>query len=429
MSEDIVTERPHSPVRVIFSVRITCEGIKGKKRIKTATPKAQDHALPVRITSSPSAPDSSSKTTRRTQNLLSQQDARMERIQVAGAYEKQITDRWQCHDENCNNWRGFCWVDPTDHLHYNMTAIHQQSWANAIRAGDATLTSPPVKLVRVWQQDGAVNKLARRPKQLSAAQQSKSMMESFQETQKQIMEMTQIQMQMEMQEQMQRNNERRSQRQEQREMAEQVSMARPPYGQSSLYGRGFDAGTPFQFPGSDHHRTPVDQFRGPPSDINHPPTTFANTEYRPQSAQDHRPRQASVAPISQSAPSSPINTDEDDIEIVIKFFDWKIRNTQSEIRQDKLMRAKETIVQNDWTLDDMKTMSDPDTRLYSLALAKGITDGMARQFKSDLRLFKSEVKGKGHIDAARTASALLDMRNPRVTGTGGGFLPPRDDPI
>ncbi len=41
-----------------------------------------------------------------------------------------------------------------------------------------------------------------------------------------------------------------------------------------------------------------------------------------------------------------------------------------------------------WSLDDLKDMNKYDSRVYELAIETGILDGLVRDFKKDLKIFK-----------------------------------------
>ncbi len=41
-----------------------------------------------------------------------------------------------------------------------------------------------------------------------------------------------------------------------------------------------------------------------------------------------------------------------------------------------------------WTLEDLKEMNKPNSKVYELVMEAGIPDGLVRGFKRDLKAFK-----------------------------------------
>jgi hypothetical protein len=70
--------------------------------------------------------------------------------------------------------------------------------------------------------------------------------------------------------------------------------------------------------------------------------------------------------------------------------------------------------QNDWSLDNLRAMADSKSHQYQLAIQSGISDGIARSFLKEIRVFKGEMKRT--IDAASVLAGAVV--------SGGGFIPP-----
>lgn len=83
----------------------------------------------------------------RTDRLLDQQEARRQQAREEGNYDLDIIDRWQCHDPDCPNENGFCFVDYSD-KHYTITASQSQLWSKAMATGEpgVTVLRPPTRL-------------------------------------------------------------------------------------------------------------------------------------------------------------------------------------------------------------------------------------------------------------------------------------------
>jgi hypothetical protein len=63
-----------------------------------------------------------------------------------------------------------------------------------------------------------------------------------------------------------------------------------------------------------------------------------------------------------------------------------------------------------WSIEDLKTMANPASVIYTRALEKGIPEGMARNFSRDLRVFKR---------VWRATEALTGLGS--TPNIGGGF--------
>lgn len=127
------------------------------------------------------------------------------------------------------------------------------------------------------------------------------------------------------------------------------------------------------------------------------------------------------APLHESTPvqpksSSPIDANEDDADILAAFFDWKINNTKNPERKAKWEHAKQTVMANDWSIQELQQMEDGSCAMYQRAIKAGISDGFARGFKSELHKFKDYYR---HLKEETKAAMAL---NQLVQG-GGGFIP------
>jgi len=99
-----------------------------------------------------------------------------------------------------------------------------------------------------------------------------------------------------------------------------------------------------------------------------------------------------VAPAPPSLPppvarkSSPIDADVDDNVLIKEFFRWILKKTSSD-RHVRLGRIYSIVEDQEWTIDDLKSMADPFSTPYRVAIEKGISDGATRKFKAELALF------------------------------------------
>jgi hypothetical protein len=104
------------------------------------------------------------------------------------------------------------------------------------------------------------------------------------------------------------------------------------------------------------------------------------------------PIQASQLPPMTPTPahrtSSPIDGNIDDGDVLHQFFEWKILNTRLVERRAKWERARDIVLENDWSIKDLHAMEAGRGAMYDRAITAGITDGLARGFKEELRSFK-----------------------------------------
>jgi hypothetical protein len=93
-----------------------------------------------------------------------------------------------------------------------------------------------------------------------------------------------------------------------------------------------------------------------------------------------------TTPMSRT--SSPIDAAEEDADILVAFFIWKLQNTRNPDRRVKWERARDIIMQNDWCVTDLQQMEDGCSAMYVRAMKAGLSDGFARGFKDEIRSFK-----------------------------------------
>ena len=95
----------------------------------------------------------------------------------------QLAQRFRCEDKGCTNVDNYCFPDPQDRkIHYNITHVHHQTWAQAISRGEATLLQPPLSIYEYWKrQQGAVSRESRAPICQTFQQETRSSLNSIQE--------------------------------------------------------------------------------------------------------------------------------------------------------------------------------------------------------------------------------------------------------
>jgi hypothetical protein len=95
------------------------------------------------------------------------------------------------------------------------------------------------------------------------------------------------------------------------------------------------------------------------------------------------------------------------------FFAWQLGRIKNEERRDRWEHAKNVVLSNDWSIKELKQMEDGVSPVYQRAVKNGISDGIARGFKNDLRKFKEDYR-RIKEDTQRAAMALNQL---------GGVIP------
>ena len=304
----------------------------------------------------------------RTDNLLDRQRAKVDALALMGNLDHQLLQRWQCHDDRCRNYNGWCFVDYLN-KHYNMDPIQQSTWAKAITNGEynVSIERPPATLYQYWTgSQGAVNAESRRPIRQTQREEDKAQNAGFKDMISTFMEFNKQQLEMQLADRMADQMERMGARQRPVYTPHPPLPSTPPYTQ-------WQPSLPAQQP------QPQPQLPPLPPPVQHPPL-------------QHPP----------SLPrSSPIGPPEEEEAILQHFFEWKMENTRSERTRQRLQDVADTVQAEMWCMNDLISMADPSCALYQLARQLGVPDGLARGFKADLKEFKPRY---------RQARVLMNMR-------------------
>lgn len=361
------------------------------------------------IPSSPPLPDRSRSRSAgtggrrtRTTMLVEQNEARVEAIRNAGHFQRQLMERWRCNDDNCTNRHNFCFPDPDDKSkHYNITAPQHDSWANAISRGDATLATPPLKIWGYWQNSGAISRESREPAKKTAAVLQREKMDMLIDMQNKSFDLMMQQRMMDsmeaMEEKQERREERNERRQVQREIRErELSTMTYQAPQRSLNPQLNPISSP-ELLVKPYPLTP-----GPQNTMNYTAESLTPT---PRASEINR---ASLLAF-QSRNSSPIDAAEEDAEVLSLFFTWKLHNTRNTSRRIKWEQARDIILDNDWSIRDLKLMEDGQSAMYHRAIKAGISDGFARSFREELQSFKGiyrRQRGEREAEAIQALNSL-----------------------
>ena len=289
----------------------------------------------------------------RTIALEEQSAARRDRNEIAGDYTEQLVEKWICTSDRCNNQNNYCYI-AFDGKHYRINTSQREVWASAIASArdGATLDHPPREMLKLLiEKQGAVGEALRAPAAKERRDEKKDRMDKIFDIIAQQAEFNFLQT---------------------------TSQAIAPHPHPLL---------PVQSP------QPYWQSQYPPPPLPPPPTAV--------------PAAQNTTQIERS--SSPIAPNEDEI-ILYNYWDWKARQLKSADAVARLSDARAIVEREIWSIEDLKKMSDPESKLYQTAVLKGLPDGLTRQFRKDLSKFKP---------VYRTVYSLARMRQ---DGQEGGFI-------
>jgi hypothetical protein len=374
---------PGTALCVLFEIKVACEALISKKK-RTAISTAQQPQDPISIPSSPPVLPTQTRSTRTTQLLeeAAIREARRDRILTAGDFQRQLMQKYQCNDRNCTNYNNFCFPDPMDNTqHYNILATQHELWANRIASGGATIENPPDELKQYWKKkQGSINRDSRQPVKKNNAQ----IMEQFMEMQTKIYEQQMQYRLMEQMEAMQEKQERRDEEKERRHLLQEQ--------------RDLLTQTP--------HQT---AYSLPRRSTTSPSLLSFKTDKTPA-----RFEAIPATPTPRPRSSSSIDSNEDEYDTLAKFFTWKINSIKNQDRKKKWEDAQSTIFANDWSIRELRQMEDDKTPAYQRAIKAGISDGLARGFKRELRQYRQFVRRVHDEHAAAMALGALGGGNSTI---------------
>ncbi|KAH0541586.1 hypothetical protein FGG08_003934 [Glutinoglossum americanum] len=387
MVEAAREQHPRSKIALTVEIRASTTTLASKPHPPKRKALEIDEEASSPIPSSPPIVQEKKKKCR-TSILEAQQAVRLDRIQLAGDFERQLVDRLVCKDKDCTNQDNFCWPDPMNpKSHFAVTAPQQKSWAQAISTGDATLSAPPIKIYNYWQTtQGAITRESRAPVRRTFQQETAaalgSMKERIEQAQLQNLLATE---QDRAAQRMEREEDRRFRREEQeeecwvrREEQEEERRRRKEVDDRVRQQRSEEEirkHTWTQLPPQYNVQHPLHNHASFP----HP--TMVPGLYNSGS----KPQLSEIYPVARK--SSPISGILDDWQILGRFFDFKVHRQLQEV-VDKWERIRRIVNDQDWTIADLKEMEDGKSAMYQRALAVGISDGFARYFASELKAFK-----------------------------------------
>jgi hypothetical protein len=315
-----------------------------------------------------------SRSTRTTQLLAERRTSdRVEALQTASEWQSQITRMWECREEDCSNYKRWCYVHQATHAHYEIRPVDCEGWAKAIFEGTTgvSVSMPPLHMLEYWRQycgdqlkkgrDGKKKKKKRRS--------SSSSSDDLKALQKQA-EKRRIQ------ERIEQMEEEQMMRRERREL-QRLQMDQQFNALGGYMGRAVGVAP------SRAAQTALPPPVWPSSSIPARPVTPVGVGVGVESSHAGKP-----------APSSPIiaGVEEDPRALVREFFDWLIAEQPDEDQVD-FKQAAQVALNQKWTVEDLRAMSSPSSSLYKVALSHELKDGVVRHLRKDLRRFKKQYRG------------------------------------
>ena len=97
---------------------------------------------------------------------------------------------------------------------------------------------------------------------------------------------------------------------------------------------------------------------------------------------------------SYNITSSPIDSSEDEEDLLDDFFEWEIAKARRDKYKGLWFNAKATVQDNMWRVEHLKAMSNPLSNEYQVGLRHGLPDGMMRNFRVEFRAFKEYYRSR-----------------------------------
>jgi hypothetical protein len=104
-----------------------------------------------------------------------------------------------------------------------------------------------------------------------------------------------------------------------------------------------------------------------------------------------------------------VNAAEEDDEVFTLLFNWKLQTTRNAAKRSK-EQARDIVMDNDWSIHDLKLMEDGQSAIYHRAIKVGISDSFARWFRKELWSLKEAYqrqRGNQEAEAINVLNSLL----------------------
>ncbi|KAF9730159.1 hypothetical protein PMIN01_12092 [Paraphaeosphaeria minitans] len=270
---------------------------------------------------------------KRAEEKAERRAAQVEAIRTAHDHVGAINNRWRCTEEAvCTNRGGYCYVPFGQMAHYQIKAVDIEAWAQEIVIGTTNVSVESPPI---------------------------KLLQHWREDEKR-----------------ERDERREAERldrawrvEETRRRQQQQSYFLPP-------------------------QLPAHAYAWPPSTAPAPPPPAPSIW--PLAATNDTTNARYTASRRSPVSSSPVSGRgcADDRTVVRQFFQWLIAQ-QPEDDQEDYSEAARVAIDQRWTVEDIRAMSNPKGDLYTIAMGFGLKDGVIRHLREELRLFKPAYRARG----------------------------------
>jgi len=283
---------------------------------------------------------------------------------------EKLVDRWICNSDQYINEDQICFVDYNG-KHYKFTSAQQEAWANAIPTGRqaADVKHPPADMYDYLRnKQGPVTNRSKNPVLAVQKQKKEDDRKATLSAFHRIIELT----------------AKREELRIMRDFGSERKVLNPPH--TPYYPMYQQPPPPWPLP----YQYPIAPFAQHQQAVPAPPPPQPVATAPSQASQSQASdSQASLSRARVHDRSSPIAPKEEDNQILADFFHCKKRlvHTRPDI-QRKLATAYETIIQEMWSVEDVKDISDKNSRFYKRAMALHMPHGLVTSFQDQLSEFK-----------------------------------------
>lgn len=321
--------------------------------------------------------------------------------------EIEISRTWKCTDKGCRNNKDYCFVDRS-RSHYAFDEDDHAAWARDIVNKATSVQQPTEQIVNELHKRGACetstkfplyqqrnldtrNALAAVPSIYAAASSITEIMQTSM-----VFDMRRRQTDAEDKRERERLAEERRDR-ERQELAEERRQQREDDRHRNEERRRREERSflsPLAQANSVQLQQPYYLPPPPPPPLSYTPAPFTSplhslptyNEQQPALRPTHGP---AYGPVSEQ-PSSPVDVQEDPFDMERGFTEWLVNQSrEGSASRTRVEAAAEAILREDWTLDQLRQMSDPESRFYRTATQAGLRDGILATLRSDARGLKS----------------------------------------
>ncbi|KAF1939353.1 hypothetical protein EJ02DRAFT_513907 [Clathrospora elynae] len=336
---------------------------------------------------------------------LNAAERRVDSYAMRATVVEELHKLWHCGDRRGPNERNYCYFSTEDPLlHYKLDHPNVESWAYAIERSDPGIDkyTIPLELKTLLCRKGPVQRGSATPNVPTKTQLLKQKQEELEAMELQIQTMAHQEKLTRIQERIEARQERKEALDDERDRREQERF------ETELLRRRQESGvSSFSFMSPP---PTYPQAQGVPV---HPPVPHV----LPPAPQGYV--QLSAAQLLPPQASSPIDPDEDELDLVDEFLTWVINNQKRDNRRAEFQHVKDVASSQYWTLDSLKMMGNPSSHVYKLATSPphNIPDGITQYLQRLLKTYKGFYRTRkeaatGLIGLGGVEEGGFDRHNP-----------------